>query len=42
MSRKTSLEHTKWFYLGLQLGIKLHDNIFDSESFRLQKYLGKH
>lgn len=37
MSRTTSLEHTEWFYLVLQPGVKLHDNILVSESFFLQK-----
>lgn len=31
MSRAASLEHTKWFYLVLQLGVKLHDNILVSK-----------
>lgn len=34
-SRTMSLEHTKWFYLGLQLGVKLHYNILVSGKLSL-------
>lgn len=30
-----SLEHTKWFYLGLQLRVKLHGNILVSGKLSL-------
>lgn len=39
--RTMSLEHTKWSYLGLQLGVKLHDNILVSGKLSLAEITKK-